>query len=74
MSTPKQAFRKIGNAFVPPIGFGAMGVSLAYGPVDSDEERFKVCNYTDLILDYFFLISPGARRGLRTRLYTLGYR
>ncbi|RDB21928.1 Aldo-keto reductase yakc [NADP(+)] [Hypsizygus marmoreus] len=34
--------RKIGNALVPPIGFGAMGISAAYGPVGSDEERFKV--------------------------------
>lgn len=27
---------------VPPIGFGAMGISSSYGPVGSDEERFKV--------------------------------
>ncbi|KAJ7193038.1 NADP-dependent oxidoreductase domain-containing protein [Mycena pura] len=34
--------RKIGNSTFPAIGFGAMGLSTAYGPVDSDEERFKV--------------------------------
>ncbi|KAJ8093195.1 hypothetical protein PM082_020680 [Marasmius tenuissimus] len=34
--------RKIGNAFVNPLGFGTMGLSLAYGAVESDEERFKV--------------------------------
>jgi hypothetical protein len=36
------ASRKIGNALVPPVGFGAMGISIAYGPVGSDEVRFKV--------------------------------
>jgi hypothetical protein len=40
-----QASRKIGNALVPSVGFGAMGISMqAYGPIDSDEDRFKVCN------------------------------
>ncbi|KAJ7119573.1 NADP-dependent oxidoreductase domain-containing protein [Mycena epipterygia] len=34
--------RKIGEALVPGIGFGAMGISAAYGAVESDEERFKV--------------------------------
>ncbi|THV02028.1 Aldo/keto reductase [Dendrothele bispora CBS 962.96] len=34
--------RKIGNASVNPIGFGAMGISAFYGSVESDEERFKV--------------------------------
>jgi len=38
----KLASRKIGNTLVPPVGFGAMGISVAYGPVGSDEERFKV--------------------------------
>ena len=27
---------------VPAISFGAMGLSFSYGPVESDEERFKV--------------------------------
>jgi hypothetical protein len=37
------ASRKIGNAQVPPVGFGAMGISIAYGlAVGSDEVRFKV--------------------------------
>lgn len=35
--------RKIGNSLVPAIGFGTMGLSLAYGAVGTDEERFKVC-------------------------------
>ncbi len=34
--------RKIGNAQINPIGFGAMGLSSFYGSVDSDEERYKV--------------------------------
>jgi aryl-alcohol dehydrogenase-like predicted oxidoreductase len=34
--------RKIGNADVSAIGFGAMGISAFYGAVESDEERFKV--------------------------------
>jgi len=34
--------RKIGNTHVPAIGWGAMGISTAYGPTDPDEERFKV--------------------------------
>ncbi|KAJ7119584.1 NADP-dependent oxidoreductase domain-containing protein [Mycena epipterygia] len=34
--------RKIGQALVPEIGFGAMGISGVYGAVESDEERFKV--------------------------------
>ncbi|KAJ3824329.1 NADP-dependent oxidoreductase domain-containing protein [Lentinula raphanica] len=36
------SLRKIGNAQVHPIGFGAMGISAFYGKVESDEERFKV--------------------------------
>ncbi|KAJ7097433.1 NADP-dependent oxidoreductase domain-containing protein [Mycena epipterygia] len=34
--------RKIGDALVPEIGFGAMGISAFYGAVESDEDRFKV--------------------------------
>ncbi|KAK0447376.1 NADP-dependent oxidoreductase domain-containing protein [Desarmillaria tabescens] len=34
--------RKIGDASVPAIGFGAMGISCLYGAVGSDEERFKI--------------------------------
>uniref|UniRef100_A0A0W0G1W2 NADP-dependent oxidoreductase domain-containing protein n=1 Tax=Moniliophthora roreri TaxID=221103 RepID=A0A0W0G1W2_MONRR len=52
MSSPT---RKIGGAKVNPIGFGAMGISVFYGAVGSDEERFKVldavyesgCNHWD---------------------------
>jgi len=34
--------RKIGDVDVSAIGFGAMGISAFYGPVEPDEERFKV--------------------------------
>ncbi|KAG7440146.1 Aldo/keto reductase [Guyanagaster necrorhizus] len=34
--------RKIGDALINPIGFGAMGLSSYYGAVGSDEERFKI--------------------------------
>ncbi|KAJ3504301.1 hypothetical protein NLJ89_g8004 [Agrocybe chaxingu] len=34
--------RKIGNDDVSEIGFGLMGLSAFYGPIGSDEERFKV--------------------------------
>ncbi|KAK7028291.1 Aldo-keto reductase [Favolaschia claudopus] len=34
--------RKLGQADVSEIGFGAMGISAFYGSVESDEERFKV--------------------------------
>ncbi|KAG7440952.1 Aldo/keto reductase [Guyanagaster necrorhizus] len=40
MSTVFQ--RKIGNASVSAVGFGAMGISVAYGTTEPDEERFKV--------------------------------
>lgn len=42
--TLNQASRKIGDALVSPIGFGAMGISLSYtdAPVNGDEERFQV--------------------------------
>jgi len=50
MTSTNQATRRIGDVLVSPIGFGAMGISTAYGPVGSDEERFKVCNqYTDTV-------------------------
>ncbi|EIW78482.1 Aldo keto reductase [Coniophora puteana RWD-64-598 SS2] len=34
--------RKIGTDDVSAIGFGAMGISIGYGSIESDEERFKV--------------------------------
>ena len=34
--------RKIGSADVGAIGYGCMGLSGNYGPVGTDEERFKV--------------------------------
>ncbi len=48
--------RKIGKDDVSEIGFGAMGLSAFYGPVDTDEERFKVWNsfwYPNLVTDFY---------------------
>ena len=42
MSPAKLPTRKIGDANVPAIGYGAMGIAAAYGDVLSEEERFKV--------------------------------
>lgn len=39
---PSLPTRKIGNDDVTAIGLGLMGLSVFYGPVESDEERFKV--------------------------------
>ncbi|KAJ7456000.1 NADP-dependent oxidoreductase domain-containing protein [Mycena galericulata] len=39
---PSIPHRKIGGASVPAIGFGVMGLSVAYGAIESDEERLKV--------------------------------
>jgi len=41
---PKRQLGKDGQ-MVSAIGFGAMGLSSAYGKVDSDEERFKVLDH-----------------------------
>ncbi|KAF9031837.1 Aldo/keto reductase [Hymenopellis radicata] len=34
--------RKIGDATVPALGFGAMGLSICYGPVGTEADRLKV--------------------------------
>ncbi|KAJ7131444.1 Aldo/keto reductase [Mycena epipterygia] len=34
--------RKIGSTSVSAIGFGAMGLAAGYGPIEDDEDRFKV--------------------------------
>ncbi|KAJ7751418.1 NADP-dependent oxidoreductase domain-containing protein [Mycena metata] len=34
--------RKLGDVSVPAIGFGVMGISIGYGGIDTDEQRFKV--------------------------------
>jgi aryl-alcohol dehydrogenase-like predicted oxidoreductase len=39
---PQLPTRKIGNTEVTAIGWGGMGLSIAYGPPLPDEERFKV--------------------------------
>lgn len=72
-----QPSRKIGDILVTPIGFGAMGISVGYGPVGSDEERLKVRNcrrYTQIFRPLMLLNVLGTRRYLRTRLYILGHR
>ena len=40
--------RRLGDKDVFPIGFGAMGLSTAYGKVGSDEERLKVSFFISL--------------------------
>lgn len=43
MTTNTQSVtRKIGDAVIPAIGFGAMGLSAFYAQPLPDEERFKV--------------------------------
>ena len=37
--------RKIGNDQVTAIGWGAMGLSLWYGTIPTDEERFKLLDH-----------------------------
>ncbi|KAJ7573405.1 NADP-dependent oxidoreductase domain-containing protein [Mycena floridula] len=39
---PSILHRKIGEASVPAIGFGVMGISAGYGAIDTDEARIKV--------------------------------
>ena len=41
MSPAKLPTRKIGDADVTAIGYGAMNIAAAYGDVLSEEERFK---------------------------------
>lgn len=68
------AERKIGTGSIPPIGFGALNLSgIPYGPVESDEERFKVCQslvrvsvILMSIISYYYL--PASRCSLRRRL------
>lgn len=40
--TIKLPTRKIGTTDVTAIGYGTMGLSIAYGETGSDEDRFKV--------------------------------
>ena len=42
MSPAKLPTRKIGDADVTAIGYGAMGIAAAYGDILTEEERFKV--------------------------------
>ncbi|KAG7439228.1 Aldo/keto reductase [Guyanagaster necrorhizus] len=57
--------RKIGDASVPVIGFGAMGTSFCYDAVGSEEERFKASS--DVILEdaipFSWRIPMGTSRG-----------
>jgi hypothetical protein len=39
---PALPTRKIGDDDVAEMGLGLMGISVAYGQVENDEERFKV--------------------------------
>jgi aryl-alcohol dehydrogenase-like predicted oxidoreductase len=44
MSTKNIPLRKLGKdgPSVPALGFGLMGMSIAYGTIPSDEERFQL--------------------------------
>lgn len=44
MSAKPVPLRKLGKdgPSVPALGFGLMGMSVAYGTVPSDEDRFKI--------------------------------
>ncbi len=60
--------RKIGDALINPIGFGAMGLSSYYGSVDSDEERFKVSSllsYADAWLRVVQILDAAYEKGCR---------
>ncbi|KAF8632839.1 hypothetical protein AX15_001645 [Amanita polypyramis BW_CC] len=56
MPTKNLSMRKIRNTPVSEIGFGAVGIPVFYGAIESDEERFKVldaayeegCTYWDI--------------------------
>ena len=79
--------RKIGDREFPAIGFGAMGISIAYGPVNmTEEERQQVCSrlkerYTLTVINLVNRSSTRPTRsvvpsGIRTsyhdpRLYSL---
>ncbi|KAM5541770.1 hypothetical protein V8D89_004499 [Ganoderma adspersum] len=73
--------RQIGDAPLSAIGYGAMGISAAYGPALPDEERFKVldCVYesgvthwdtADVYLDSEHLIGQWFKRtGRRSEIF-----
>ena len=67
--------RQIGDATFSAIGYGAMGISVAYGPALPDEGRFKV-GRTNHSGDFVFIYIPpgtGPRRGIRERGDPLGH-
>ena len=45
--------RKIGEVTISSIGYGAMGISTAYGSVLPDEERMKVCAIRPVVLRFW---------------------
>lgn len=53
--------RKIGNADVTAIGYGAMGLSVAYGAPKSDEERLKVRESVSYLQLRLVACSPASR-------------
>jgi len=58
---PKRQLGKDGPT-VSAIGFGAMGLSSAYGKVDSDEERFKVLDHAVEVGSTFWDSSDVCKR------------
>ena len=76
LSNMSSQTRTIGDKTFNAIGYGSMGLSIAYGPVGTDEERLKVHNLYifhryDVLL--IFAGAIGYRRRLRVRLYFLGH-
>lgn len=46
--------RKLGDGTVHAVGFGAMGISVWYGAIESDEDRFKVNDNELSIIDLLY--------------------
>jgi len=69
--------RSFGDKTFNAIGYGCMGLSIAYGSIGTDEERLKVVNpYTlhhfDSRLTLVRITGSGCR--LRLRVHLLGHR
>lgn len=68
------SLRKIRDAEVSAIGFGAMGLSGFYGEaVTSDEERFKASVSSKIEQSPLIFPSTGFGRGFCEWMHLLGY-
>ena len=69
--------RSFGDKTFNAIGYGVMGLSIAYGTAGTDEERLKVVNrhVPDRSGDWLTLVcTTGSGCRLRIRVYLLGHR